>query len=164
MKFLSCGIDSAKGDIQREWSPELYKPAGPWNDELYSNQECGKNRQQRITSGAYYNCRTRNAVYVLICSCPKLYVGETTQEIRRRVQQHFSSINTAGADLKKVLCARLDEIFKQMMRKEGCTNGKRGRHRSPSMRSPFYLLYTANWFQGNVMPRYHVILGTITKM
>lgn len=38
----------------------------------------------------FINCRTRNVVYALICPCNKIYVGQTTQEIRKRVQRHFS--------------------------------------------------------------------------
>ncbi|CAJ0968092.1 unnamed protein product [Ranitomeya imitator] len=56
---------------------------------------------KRIEPSAYFNCRTRYLVYALVCGCPKLYVGYTTQELRRRVQQHLSNINTAKKDLGK---------------------------------------------------------------
>ncbi|XP_077133866.1 uncharacterized protein LOC143788239 [Ranitomeya variabilis] len=56
---------------------------------------------KRIEPLSYFNCRTRNLVYALVCGCPKIYVGYTTQELRRRVQQHLSGINTAGKDLEK---------------------------------------------------------------
>ncbi|XP_069591607.1 uncharacterized protein [Ranitomeya imitator] len=56
---------------------------------------------KKIEPLAYFNCRTRNLVYALVCGCPKLYVGYTTQELRRRVQQHLSSINTAKRDREK---------------------------------------------------------------
>ncbi|KAM4035090.1 uncharacterized protein ACNLHF_021773 [Anomaloglossus baeobatrachus] len=49
----------------------------------------------------YFNCRTKNLIYGLICSCPKIYVGQTGQELRRRIQQHISTINTAKTDLEK---------------------------------------------------------------
>ncbi|XP_071972647.1 uncharacterized protein [Engystomops pustulosus] len=44
----------------------------------------------------YINCRSRNVVYALICLCRKIYVGQTTQELRKRTQQHLSSITNAG--------------------------------------------------------------------
>ncbi|XP_071984186.1 uncharacterized protein [Engystomops pustulosus] len=43
----------------------------------------------------FINCKSRNVVYALICPCQKLYVGQTTQELRKRVQQHLSSITNA---------------------------------------------------------------------
>ncbi|XP_072000686.1 uncharacterized protein [Engystomops pustulosus] len=49
----------------------------------------------------YVNCRTKNVIYVLQCSCPMIYVGQTGQELRRRIQQHLSSITTASNDLAR---------------------------------------------------------------
>ncbi|XP_071995609.1 uncharacterized protein [Engystomops pustulosus] len=43
----------------------------------------------------YINCKTRNVVYALRCPCNKLYIGQTTQELRKRVQQHLSTISNA---------------------------------------------------------------------
>ncbi|XP_073407501.1 uncharacterized protein [Dendrobates tinctorius] len=51
-----------------------------------------------IQPKAYFNCRSRNMVYALVCGCKKFYVGQTTQELRRRTQQHLSNIMTARAD------------------------------------------------------------------
>ncbi|XP_069609775.1 uncharacterized protein [Ranitomeya imitator] len=56
------------------------------------------NLPTRVQSRTYFNCRTRNLIYALICSCEKIYVGQTTQELRRRTQQHLSSIATARTD------------------------------------------------------------------
>lgn len=39
-------------------------------------------------------------VFCLICSCLKLYVGQISQELRKRVQKHFSTITLADRDLK----------------------------------------------------------------
>ncbi|KAM4031888.1 elongation factor 1-alpha, somatic form-like [Anomaloglossus baeobatrachus] len=50
---------------------------------------------------AYINCKTRNVIYALICPCNKLYVGQTSQELRKRAQKHLSTINLAAADQKK---------------------------------------------------------------
>ncbi|XP_073427192.1 uncharacterized protein [Dendrobates tinctorius] len=54
-----------------------------------------------IQPKAYFNCRSRNMVYALVCGCKKFYVGQTTQELRRRTQQHLSNIMTARADRGK---------------------------------------------------------------
>ncbi|XP_069605723.1 uncharacterized protein [Ranitomeya imitator] len=50
---------------------------------------------------SYINCKTSNVIYAIICTCPRVYVGQTTQELRRRIQGHFSTINTAVADRRK---------------------------------------------------------------
>ncbi|XP_073426664.1 uncharacterized protein [Dendrobates tinctorius] len=55
----------------------------------------------QVQSRAYFNCRSRNLVYALVCGCNKVYVGQTTQELRRRVQQHLSNIATARVDKTK---------------------------------------------------------------
>ncbi|CAJ0927374.1 unnamed protein product [Ranitomeya imitator] len=49
----------------------------------------------------YFKCRSTNHVYVLLCDCPKLYVGQTSQQLRRRCQQHISNINMARRDLSR---------------------------------------------------------------
>ncbi|XP_069611287.1 uncharacterized protein [Ranitomeya imitator] len=49
----------------------------------------------------YMNCKTFNLIYALVCSCPKIYVGQTSQELRKRVQQHVSNINCAKQDISK---------------------------------------------------------------
>lgn len=46
----------------------------------------------------FVNCRTRNVVYGLMCNCPKMYVGQTSQELRKRTQQHLSNISLAERD------------------------------------------------------------------
>ncbi|XP_069618482.1 uncharacterized protein [Ranitomeya imitator] len=65
----------------------------------------GKTREEalrpRVQSKAYFNCRSRNLVYALICGCDKIYVGQTTQELRRRAQQHLSNIAMARSDKSK---------------------------------------------------------------
>ncbi|XP_073425270.1 uncharacterized protein [Dendrobates tinctorius] len=56
---------------------------------------------QIVPKKAYFNCKSRNLVYALVCNCPKIYVGQTTQEFRRRLQQHLSNISTANRDRDK---------------------------------------------------------------
>ncbi|XP_077148241.1 uncharacterized protein LOC143808949 [Ranitomeya variabilis] len=49
----------------------------------------------------YMNCKTMNLIYVIVCSCPMVYVEQTSQELRKRIQQHISNINCARQDLSK---------------------------------------------------------------
>ncbi|XP_069616227.1 uncharacterized protein [Ranitomeya imitator] len=56
---------------------------------------------RKVVIKAFFNCKSRNLVYALVCPCPKIYVGQTTQELRRRIQQHFSNITTASKDKAK---------------------------------------------------------------
>ncbi|XP_073430158.1 uncharacterized protein [Dendrobates tinctorius] len=50
---------------------------------------------------SYMNCKTTCVVYALICPCHQVYVGQTSQELRRRIQKHFSTINLARIDQTK---------------------------------------------------------------
>ncbi|XP_069584215.1 uncharacterized protein [Ranitomeya imitator] len=50
---------------------------------------------------AYINCRSRNVIYVLICPCNMIYVGQTSQELRKRFQKHVSTIRLAATDQGK---------------------------------------------------------------
>ncbi|XP_069615962.1 uncharacterized protein [Ranitomeya imitator] len=56
---------------------------------------------KKVVTKTYFNCKTRNLIYALICPCPKTYVGQTTQVLKKRIQQHFSSITTAKKDLER---------------------------------------------------------------
>ncbi|XP_077123364.1 uncharacterized protein LOC143777159 [Ranitomeya variabilis] len=55
----------------------------------------------QIRPKEFFTCRSRNIVDAIFCGCPKIYVGQTTQELRRRMQQHLSSISTASKDREK---------------------------------------------------------------
>lgn len=37
-------------------------------------------------------------MYGLMCSCPMLYVGQTSQQLRKRMQKYLSSITLAAWD------------------------------------------------------------------
>lgn len=37
-------------------------------------------------------------MYGIVCPCPKIYVGQTGQELRKRVQEHLSSISLEQRD------------------------------------------------------------------
>ncbi|OCU01958.1 hypothetical protein XELAEV_18007738mg [Xenopus laevis] len=41
----------------------------------------------------HYTCVSKYVVYVLICPCGLIYIGQTTQMIKSRISQHRSSIN-----------------------------------------------------------------------
>ncbi|KAM4050613.1 uncharacterized protein ACNLHF_017504 isoform 1-T1 [Anomaloglossus baeobatrachus] len=60
---------------------------------------CDANKKYTLHS--YINCKTVNVVYAIVCDCPKVYVGQTSQELRKRIQKHISTINLAATDLKK---------------------------------------------------------------
>lgn len=55
----------------------------------------------------YVNCKTVNVMYGLICTCPCLYIGQTSQQLKKRVQKHLSTLALAPRDrsLKKKLTA-----------------------------------------------------------
>ncbi|XP_077155597.1 uncharacterized protein LOC143818042 [Ranitomeya variabilis] len=55
----------------------------------------------RVSPRSFFNCRTQNVVYALVCGCNKVYVGQTTQQLRRRIQQHISNISMARTDRDK---------------------------------------------------------------
>ncbi|CAJ0933915.1 unnamed protein product [Ranitomeya imitator] len=55
----------------------------------------------QIRPKEYFNCKSRNLVYAIFCNCPKIYVGQTTQPLKRRMQQHLSNISTAARDREK---------------------------------------------------------------
>ncbi|XP_075688301.1 uncharacterized protein LOC142681493 [Rhinoderma darwinii] len=50
---------------------------------------------------SYINCRTKNIIYAITCSCPKVYIGQTSQELRKRIQHHLSTIRLAERDIKQ---------------------------------------------------------------
>ncbi|XP_077148180.1 uncharacterized protein LOC143808889 isoform X2 [Ranitomeya variabilis] len=58
-------------------------------------------RLSRHSLKAYINCKSRNVIYALICPCKLLYVGQTSQELRKRVQKHISTIHLAASDSRK---------------------------------------------------------------
>lgn len=71
--------------------------------ELLSNKDHQSDNQnpemaQCIVLHNYVNCRMKKVIFGLICTCPRLYIGETTQELRKRVTKHISTINLAGRD------------------------------------------------------------------
>lgn len=66
-------------------------------DKMFNNPTDGRTIHLRD----YVNCRTRFVTYGLLCSCPKIYVGQTGQELRKRVQQHCSNISLARRDASR---------------------------------------------------------------
>lgn len=49
----------------------------------------------------FVHCRMTNVVYGIICPCKKIYVGQTSQELRKQIQRHFSSISLAKRDIQQ---------------------------------------------------------------
>ncbi|OCT70725.1 hypothetical protein XELAEV_18037650mg [Xenopus laevis] len=40
----------------------------------------------------FMNCKTTSVVYIMRCPCPKLYVGKTCREFRRRILEHIGDV------------------------------------------------------------------------
>ncbi|OCT65646.1 hypothetical protein XELAEV_18041889mg [Xenopus laevis] len=47
----------------------------------------------------HYSCDTNYVVYMLVCPCNLIYIGETIQKIRDRFSQHRSTVNTKNSIL-----------------------------------------------------------------
>ncbi|XP_077155825.1 uncharacterized protein LOC143818374 isoform X2 [Ranitomeya variabilis] len=60
-------------------------------------------RNSRHPLKAYINCKSRDVIYALICPCRLVYVGQTSQELKKRVQKHISTIHLAASDSRKDL-------------------------------------------------------------
>ncbi|KAM4038357.1 LOW QUALITY PROTEIN: uncharacterized protein ACNLHF_016667 [Anomaloglossus baeobatrachus] len=60
----------------------------------------------------YINCQSKNVVYALVCPCPLIYVGQTTQELRKRIQQHLSNISLVNTHLKQEWNERTEYIHR----------------------------------------------------
>lgn len=50
--------------------------------------------QRCYTIREFINCKTMGVIYIAQCTCPKIYVGKTRQQLRRRIGKHISTINT----------------------------------------------------------------------
>ncbi|OCT92218.1 hypothetical protein XELAEV_18015274mg [Xenopus laevis] len=57
------------------------------------------NTDLRIQIIGYYMCASKYAIYVLMCPCGLIYVGETTQMVKSRNSQHWSAINLGNMTL-----------------------------------------------------------------
>ncbi|XP_078509911.1 uncharacterized protein LOC144769621 [Lissotriton helveticus] len=47
-----------------------------------------------IKPRSFMNCRTRNVIYLISCPCDLIYIGETSREVRTRMNEHRSAIRT----------------------------------------------------------------------
>ncbi|KAM9330952.1 uncharacterized protein KIAA0825 homolog [Gastrophryne carolinensis] len=56
---------------------------------------------QRFVLRDFINCNSKSVVYAIKCSCIKLYVGETKNTLKNRVQAHLSNIRLASRDFEK---------------------------------------------------------------
>lgn len=50
-------------------------------------------RKSTYTLRGTYTCKSEFAVYVLCCTCPKMYVGSTIHPVHVRILQHLRAIN-----------------------------------------------------------------------
>lgn len=48
----------------------------------------------------YINCKSRAVIYAIRYPCRKIYIGQTTQELRKRIQKHLSTITMAERDAR----------------------------------------------------------------
>lgn len=55
--------------------------------------------RESYTLKHYIHCRTANVVYAFNCPCHKVYMRQTIQELRKRIQRHLSNISLAGQDV-----------------------------------------------------------------
>lgn len=46
----------------------------------------------------YINCKSKMVVYAITCPCDKIYIGQTSQQLRKRIQKHLSTIALAQRD------------------------------------------------------------------
>lgn len=53
-----------------------------------------------IALKGYINFKTKNVIYGLICPCRKLYIGQSSQQLRKSIQKHLSTITLADRDYK----------------------------------------------------------------
>ncbi|XP_056383123.1 uncharacterized protein LOC130276998 [Hyla sarda] len=63
---------------------------------MFKNPRDGK--EYRLDT--YINCKGTNVIYGLICPCSFIYIGQTGQQLRKRVQKHLSNITLADRDSK----------------------------------------------------------------
>ncbi|CAJ0963544.1 unnamed protein product [Ranitomeya imitator] len=70
----------------------------------------------------YINCKTKDVVYVIICPCGKPYVGQTSQELRKRIQKHMSTIHLAAVDQRKG--KPLTPVAAHFLAVHGCSTSK----------------------------------------
>ncbi|XP_078523015.1 uncharacterized protein LOC144792032 [Lissotriton helveticus] len=57
--------------------------------------------ERSVNIKSFINCRTTNIIYLIQCPCQKSYVGETSREVRLRLNEHRSALRTnkTGAPL-----------------------------------------------------------------
>lgn len=87
-----------------------------WGSRLFCSFPCGRcnicpfmiptqsefinpSNDRKIKLHNYVNCQTCDVIYVLVCPCSKAYVGQTTQKLKKRIQQHLSTLRLASRDL-----------------------------------------------------------------
>ncbi|XP_069598891.1 uncharacterized protein [Ranitomeya imitator] len=95
--FLGQAKDLTRRFKQRGYPQRVISKAF----QLARGQDRSSLLEKKVRSREYFNCRSRNLVYAILCGCPKIYVGQTSQELKRRMQQHLSNIAMASRDQKR---------------------------------------------------------------
>ncbi|OCT60476.1 hypothetical protein XELAEV_18046503mg [Xenopus laevis] len=90
-----CNIGTKVTQAEIAPSPRQYTFMGPPKEATFTNPTT--NRENKIRG--HYSCDTSFAVYMLVCPCNLVYVGETTQKVRDRFSQHRSTVNTCNSVL-----------------------------------------------------------------
>lgn len=80
-----------------------------------ANRQLGLEGKPDVKLFHYINCKTRWVIYALICPCQQVYIGQTTQELRKRIQKHLSTIALASRDARdgKTLTSVADHFMKK---------------------------------------------------
>ncbi|OCT82696.1 hypothetical protein XELAEV_18025226mg [Xenopus laevis] len=55
----------------------------------------------KIPIKAYYTCNTDFVIYALKCPCGKMYIGQTSRQIKIRIREHKYSISNYDPENKK---------------------------------------------------------------
>lgn len=69
----------------------------------------------------YMNCKTRFVINCIIWTCSKIYIGQTSQELRKGIHKHVSTITLVDGDHRqgKKLSSVAENFHKQHKRKPG---------------------------------------------
>ncbi|OCT60831.1 hypothetical protein XELAEV_18046853mg [Xenopus laevis] len=113
MLFIKgCNIGKKVTQAEITPSPRQYTFMGPPKEGMFRCRGCAQcrfvftganfvnpttNREYKIRG--HYSCDTSFAVYMLVCPCNLVYVGETTQKVRDRFSQHRFTVNTRNSVL-----------------------------------------------------------------
>ncbi|OCT55763.1 hypothetical protein XELAEV_18004269mg [Xenopus laevis] len=67
--------------------------------EISSQSFCSPVINRSYNIRGHFSCDTSYVIYMLVCPCNLIYIGETIQKIRDRFSQHRSTVNTKNSIL-----------------------------------------------------------------